>query len=756
MKSKVFAKITFVLAALLCAVLAMGALWFGLRNRTDAQAAPEGGFDENNVVMSFGALSDVHIGYGLNDHYLVNALTQIKEQYSPDAILFAGDLTQTGIESEAHHLIRTIEKVCDPAETAIFMSYGNHDTNMFRGVDKKLDELGFYNAFYAENPDIYKYDIGDIDQIKAGNRHMRIKGSDGKNYDFVAFQYNRYGSVNAMSDETAEWLDDTLTAITAENPDRYVFVTGHAPAANTAIGTFSVATSVLGSEQADDIMKKYPQVIYLSGHTHFSLVEDLSINQTTYTQLNVGAETDLAMPGLNVYDRHAYSLGCVFEVDGNGYVRITRHEFLRGEIVREPFELLPCGSDGYLATYNFTRRKAANKAPAFASDASISVKELSPTSIALTFDRAHDDNMVFSYEISVKNAANADIKCTFTAENGRDVYKADTYYYGMPDDFNDWANEAAMPKQKTLTIDFESAPAYPYTVSVKAYDLFGAYTPYNTTSVSEPITVTVTDPTQSNTAAAADFDSRVNALGSEATLTADSLDGIKAIRIIYAGLDYKVRARIATYDKFVRLEKYFYENVYVSGAVGVAPKAEDMAAWLPVSYKGSIEQTGGGITLGWNSATRNSLLGFAEKHNVDGMSVSFSSLTYDCGERSFGVVITGKKGGKYTRGECALIRFDMENGKVYFGKNTYLGRSANFVADKLGASPFSLSFKVGEDGSFNVTVTTVYGEETFTVSARHMAKLGDLPNTSRAYVYFTPWSSRQSISANMTAVNFGQ
>lgn len=716
------------------------------------EQSSQAGFDENDVVLTFGALSDVHIGYGTNTRLFHQALSYYEKNYDLDGLFISGDLTQSGTLGEATEFIRIIEEHYDPAQTPVMACYGNHDTFMF--TDLYLDEFGFYDAFYAENSDLYNFDVGSLDQIKAGNRWTQVEGADGKKYNFVCAELSTYGGANTkLSEDTIAWLDQTLNTITTENPNQYVFVAIHSPAEDTVAGSYTVQGNMPGCAQYETVLGKYPQAVLFTGHTHFPMQDDLSINQGTYTQVHIGAESDVDLPAAVSNDRHAYSVGQVVEIDGDGYVRITRLDFMKKQKIREPWELLPCGSEGYLSTYNFAAREAANTDPFFADDAEISVKELQNGNVMLTFDRAIDDMMIFSYEITVTDTSGNAIPVTLSDEKERITYQADNYYKGMVDDFYDWADPAEMPAQKSVLLKFVSRPAYPYTVSVVAYDAFGAYTPYGSDSKgSAPLTLEVTDAADANTQKAAAFNSAVSALGEASALTEESKAEIQRLRQEYATFDYKTKALATKYADFAALESYFYNNIHQRWWDGETMTAAMTDSYLAATYKGSLTENEKGVTLKWTSASANSLIGTKHRYSLDGITLSFENLAYQSTEkRTFALVVTGVRGDKWTDSESALVWLDMETGRVYFG-DIYLGQSDCCKADVIGGSPFDIRLGMAENGAFWLSVDTVYGSSDFEIPSRFVEEMENLYGYEYAYIYCTPWSARQTMQVDLVSV----
>lgn len=710
-------------------------------------------FNSEEIVLTFGVMSDVHISFGTNPRTFRNSLGYLKENYDLDGVLITGDLTQFGREDEAHQLIRGYKEVFDPEEVAFMACYGNHDTFMY----KNLDPEGFYEVFRQEDPDIYKYDVGALDQIKAGNRWIQLEGTDGKDYNVVCVEYDVYGSATAMTDETRAWLEETLTTIERDYPDQYIFLTGHAPIADTIAWSWSYSDNISGSTTMDAILKNHPHVVYFSGHTHGPEHCELGIRQTGYTQVHVGGETDLAIDSLAHTDRHSYSVGEVVEVDSSGAVRITRLDFFKRAAIRDPWTLLPCGEDGYLDRYQLETRTENNAAPYFEQGAAIKAEPISSTGLKLTFDRAKDDMLVLSYGVTAKDAAGRELSFTLTDESGRCTFSPSKYSNGFADDFYDWPTPEEMPAQKVLLMRFPQAMTYPMTISIVAYDEFGAYDVYAdrgfvTDGVSDPLTVTVQDPSEQDTAAAAAFDNAVSALGDASSLTKESGARLKEVRAQYAALSTLAKSRTTKERTLFALESEYARKV-ASAPAGDLPLAGTMQTFFASAHKGSVTEAERGVDLKWNSGTKNCLISLAAEWKLDGLKLHFAGLDVKTvsSTPSFAILLSNERGDKWDDNECALLKFDLNNGEVRYGDKLYLGRSQLFTLDRLGGGAFTISFAV-KGNALDISIETDAGTETYTLSDAYLSRLGNFTDHTKGYVSFTPWSVRQTMSVNLMTI----
>lgn len=376
-------------------------------------------FDESQITLSFSAMSDIHQQAGKTTYsdYLINALDYAKELNGAplDLALFAGDLTEetwrqkdtenysATYNGDIQQLKDTLLTALDLSETPVFYSLGNHDTDPSRlGVEymSGMPQL-FYDMLGEE---FFRVDAEDS-VPEAGLRHAVVKG-----YHFLSVNPDKYWTLRGYSDETLAWVDNKLKAITSENPDRYVFVTAHPPIYGTVFRSY---TNDWADLALGEVLEKYPQVIYLSGHIHNVLQDEIQISQNgSFTSLDCGSvkytgvmntlndsgsEFDNSI-GLRFDD---FSQGLLLQVDVNGNVRVTRCDFYQRSPIKDAWLLsYPQKDNSHLLAYDNDVREQNNQAPAFGEDA-LFTAEYSGDTLKFEWTAAHDDDQVRYYRIIV-------------------------------------------------------------------------------------------------------------------------------------------------------------------------------------------------------------------------------------------------------------------------------------------------------------------------------------------------------------------
>ena len=385
-------------------------------------------FDEENIVLQFGAVSDIHVGRGgvgiyteLWTKQAYKTLRDIALEYSEnglDAVLVSGDLTNSGTEGQAEQFAEIYENVFDPAEVPLIFSLGNHDVNTGSSYNKA--DLGFEEFYDAMGEEYRQYekdsrlDIGCVHQIVNGYHFIAINPMD-ESYR------NSLANSAMYTDEAKEWLDKTLEKITKKNPDQYVFLSTHPIMYGMAYGgEHTYTTTAWFTRELNEILRKYPQSVIFGGHVHFSINSDTSIMQDGFTSLQCGSVNYMSNEdgeyrdsnsAVSLTDRETVHTGYLVQVDGNGNTRILRLNFGFKQEVKYPFVLQYPQADGsHLLDYGWDRGSAPkNEAPVLAADA-ISIADNSAQVEAgeqvkprLTFKAGTDDDQIHAYAVSVRD-----------------------------------------------------------------------------------------------------------------------------------------------------------------------------------------------------------------------------------------------------------------------------------------------------------------------------------------------------------------
>jgi len=386
-------------------------------------------FDEKNIALQFGAVSDIHIGRSgsgiRTDSWAIDAYEMLRDlaaQYSADglsAMLVSGDLTDNGNDAQVRDFAKLYEKVFDPEKVPLIFSLGNHDVNVGSAYCLEGQDFeGFYEQLgneYRQYESDSRLDIGCVHQIVNGYHFLAVNPMD------EGYRNTLANSV-MYTTEAKEWLDTTMARITAENPDQYVFLSTHPIMYRMAYGgEHTYTTTGWFTREIPDILKDYPQAMIFGGHVHFSINSDLSIMQTNFTSLQCGSVNYMSNEDgeyrdsnapVSLIDRETVHNGYLVQVDGGGNVRVIRLNFGRKGEIKYPFVLKAPQADGsHLLDYGWDRGDSVkNKAPVLPENA-ISVKDTAKgkapgekVSVVLTFQSGTDDDQIHAYAVTTRNA----------------------------------------------------------------------------------------------------------------------------------------------------------------------------------------------------------------------------------------------------------------------------------------------------------------------------------------------------------------
>jgi len=337
-------------------------------------------FDANNIVLSLGVVSDVHINQQAQANKWKSALQQLKAKaHENDAnemagVLVVGDLIDNPNNSQLSLFKSTLESVIDVTKTPMIYTIGNHDVPNYAWAASMVNDVAYMRNMFGD-----KYFQADQDQemrTKYEARHCVIG-----DYHILAISPN--GDSPIAYDPTAvTWLDNQLAAITSAEPDKYVIVLTHPMIKNTVYGSRlgeegGIWESTLQHYWATDaltpVLRKYPQAVVFGGHLHFPLNDPRSVWQedfsvfgcasVRYMALENGKYEDMSSATV-MQDCNDFSQGNLLQFDASGNMRVLRMDFQNKDVIGDPIvSSYPTSDKGHLTKYNHTTRSLANAAP---------------------------------------------------------------------------------------------------------------------------------------------------------------------------------------------------------------------------------------------------------------------------------------------------------------------------------------------------------------------------------------------------------
>lgn len=348
-----------------------------------------------------------------------NKIAARDEEYNKlDAVLIAGDVTDMGTTIAFGSIKAAVAPVLKKDTQFLATISTSHDD---RNLGKSSLEL--YRNIMGQETDFHR--------VINGFHVIGVSASltEGEHY----------------SEYQKEWLVEQLDAAVADDPTKPIFVLQHEHISNTVYGSSDFEG--WGMPDFAEILKKYPQVVDFSGHSHYPINDPRSIWQGEYTAVGTGGlyYTEITVDDVKTVHPKGYRFVSTFwvvEVDANNRIRLRAVDLLSQEYLCEYTLESPLDR-----SYTPDSRKASAKPPVFAEGT-----KLTEINGKLKFAAAEsaDGMPIFIYR-----AFAVDSKGNRTPV-GKAV--AQYYKYNVPD---------------RVTIKLENLPEGEYTLEVVAENCYG-------------------------------------------------------------------------------------------------------------------------------------------------------------------------------------------------------------------------------------------------------------------------------------------
>ena len=353
-----------------------------------------------------------------------------------DALLVAGDLTHDGTKTEFERFQTAINAALRPETAFLGVVAKNHD-----GYELSREEL---RAFYQQ----LSGNDADFHTVIGGFHFIGVSVSPNK-----AVQYDT---------KQLQWLKKQLDIAVADTPDQPVFVTHHEHNIETVYG--SSVYDGWGVPYFKAILNQYPQVVDFSGHSHFPLNDPRSVWQGRFTAIGTGAiyYSEFTVEGLRSYhpaDSEQTATCWIVEVNAKGDLHLRGMDVEAGKQLCD--YVLPNPANSKNRDYTPAKRKAASKAPVFASDAALTA---TPTFGGCTVQApaasSADGMPIVLYRAMAKDKLGATVSKTWTMPQ---------YYRAV--------------EQNTIDLELQGLSAGDYTVTVVAETASGVQSAPRKTTV---------------------------------------------------------------------------------------------------------------------------------------------------------------------------------------------------------------------------------------------------------------------------------
>ena len=383
-------------------------------------------FDEKNIALTLSVMSDVHISgswyQGPSKNLFINALDYARSvaQNPVDAYIFTGDfvdcMNSRGNvllsdkwghdydKAKAEQSAREFESLRDcfnnhiPDDAEIIYCLGNHDSTNCNNITRFIEEFSSREVI-GDNKNferMYRTDL-DLDNMRKGMRHCVCK-----DYHFLCID------ITTDYSETIEFLRKNLDQITAEEPLKYVFVLFHYKTPDTLFASDFYRCDMASA--VDELLKNYPQVVLLTGHTHTTICNERAIMQKEYTSVECSCvsyvDSNPLRNELNIQHSMHYKIseGLLIEIDKNGNLKITRLDYHNRSIIKDAWVLpAPKTDNSHLIVYS-PDRKFKVGTPKFPENAMLTLNQVEE-GVEITIPKAIRNNEdIFRYQIICYNS----------------------------------------------------------------------------------------------------------------------------------------------------------------------------------------------------------------------------------------------------------------------------------------------------------------------------------------------------------------
>lgn len=391
MKTKGKKILTAIIAIICVLAIVAGGMAYAQLSPSDMKNTEIQSFDTGNETLKVGVISDTQLlshETKLNGpQFEVNLRTslQVLKNRGVDMILFPGDIGDQGTKESFDKFNEIFNEVYPDEKPILQMIMGNHDYwNTPTGVNITLPSTHrkTYKEAFGVSPWTH-YEVNGVHFIGASPAS---------------------GSMDAGYFGVGKWLDREIQKAVEANPDMPVFVQTH----NQPQGT-SYGSEDWGDTTLDKVFSKYPNVVNLSGHVHYSLLDERSIWQDAYTVINTQSISYTEMEqgkenGTIPPNPDTTPMGYIIEITSDNF-SIARINFAKGENgyeekadMRWSFDL-PYSKDSFKYAEDRAEKNAAPQMTA-----GEGTFETTESETVLSFTAGTDDDFVHSYMVVIDDS----------------------------------------------------------------------------------------------------------------------------------------------------------------------------------------------------------------------------------------------------------------------------------------------------------------------------------------------------------------
>lgn len=351
--------------------------------------------DHFDPAFRFVVCSDIHIAPGANkEEARVGQMMERAYAYAEkdgvpiSAVTVAGDIADDGKLTNMQRCVRILRSALKD-ETELWISMGNHD-------------------YYYDKQDAPKLFLAATGYESIHN-HVVIGG-----YHFILLSPDEEGK--HYSKDAQKFLSDALAEAAKDDPTgrKPIFVIQHQHVSNTVYGSVR-----WGMDDLTAILKKYPQVVDFSGHSHFPMDDPTSVWQGEFTALGTAtlSYSEVGIAGL--YPDSVWPVGrdgdytttapwegggtnpkdmaefYIVEVDKYNAIRVLGYDLISDSFFMDPILLRSVGDP---STFRYTKDRAeSSEKPYFDKDAAAVEESRTADTVTFRFPQAHSKDVVQNY-----------------------------------------------------------------------------------------------------------------------------------------------------------------------------------------------------------------------------------------------------------------------------------------------------------------------------------------------------------------------
>ncbi|MFM9329623.1 metallophosphoesterase family protein [Paenibacillus mesotrionivorans] len=294
-------------------------------------AVPSGGA---GPVFRFAVISDIHVeAWNKESHTkLRKALTDLGTHAPGQALVINGDLGN-GLPKDYETLGKLMQE--NPYPGQVVYTIGNHEFyKAWTDASGKWNEANFPNGETAEAS------INRFLQFTGYEKVYHDSWIDGYHFVFLGSESYRqtddsFAEDAWLSENQLNWLEGVMAEGAEEGKPIFVFL--HQPLPYTVAGSYTDFNSraVVQHDRLKEILSRYPQTVFFSGHSHWELGSPGTFIQDEFTMVNTSSVlTPYDTTDNPIAAEERKSEGLVVEVTGNR-VQIKGRNFTAGDWIPE-------------------------------------------------------------------------------------------------------------------------------------------------------------------------------------------------------------------------------------------------------------------------------------------------------------------------------------------------------------------------------------------------------------------------------------